>query len=235
MKNVDRTIDIKPNILLDKKINKKGKNINESDLKESRSPRHENIKKIKKKKADERIYGNNSYDKYFYKFPIKTERKENLRNKEKSNNKYEISPNKNINLISTNSPKYSYNNNLNSYTKIAINKILISPTHKNHITNIQKNNLNKNIFIKSKDKTANSSNSKIFKKLNEISPSKDENLNNTTEIDNDDEFNDEGINTNKKASKINKNMTRLKRAEIFLFDNGEDNNIDKYNIKVMKK
>ena len=66
-------------------------------------------------------------------------RKENLRNKEKSNNKYEISPNKNINLISTNCPKYNYNNNLNSYTKIAINKILISPTHKNYITNIQKN------------------------------------------------------------------------------------------------
>ena len=95
---------------------------------------------------------------------------------------------------------------MNSYTKIAINKILISPTHKNHITNSQNNtydinNLNKNIFIKSKDKTANSSNSKIFKKLNEISPSNDENFNNTTEIDNDDEFNDEGINTNKKASK----------------------------------
>ena len=30
-------------------------------------------------------------------------------------------------------------------------------------------------------------------------------------------------------------MTRLKRAEIFLFDNGEDINNSKCNIKVMKK
>ena len=129
---------------------------------------------------------------------------------------------------------------MNSYTKIAINKMLSSPSNKkeiinniNSINNIDNdkyykrkediniknyntNNSGQNNLCSLLDKTTTSQNSKIFKKLNEISPSEDENINITTEIAND-EFNDEGINEKDKNDNIR--YKKIKKAEIFLFDN----------------
>ena len=121
-------------------------------------------------------------------------------------------------MISTPSNKKETIDNINRINSIAHNDYYKKKEDIN-IKNYYTNKSLQNPLCSLMDKTSNSSNSIIFKKLNEIPPSEDENLNNTTEMNND-EFNDEGI------DEINKNdnikYKKVKKAEIFLFDNAQD-------------
>ena len=237
LKKIYKTLQKENNINSEKRINTKEDYNKECDLKISNIPSIEK-NKIQNKKSD----GTNSIKSIFSKFPITSKRKIKIYfpNNPNYKNHFNITPNKGINLYKRNNQKYKYIDDLNSYTKIAINKMLSSPSNKkeiinniNSINNIDNdkyykrkediniknyntNNSGQNNLCSLLDKTTTSQNSKIFKKLNEISPSKDENINITTEIAND-EFNDEGINEKDKNDNIR--YKKIKKAEIFLFDN----------------
>ena len=235
-----KTLQKENNINSENRINTNEEYNKECDLKIPNIPSIEK-NKIQNKKSD----GTNSIKSIFSKFPITSKRKIKIYfpNNPNYKNHLNITPNKGINLYKRNNQKYKYIDDLNSYTNIAINKMLSSPPNKkevicninninniNHeeyykrkedinIKNYNTNNSGQNNLCSLLDKTATSHNSKIFKKLNEISPSEDENINITTEIAND-EFNDEGINENDKNDNIR--YKKIKKAEIFLFDNTQD-------------
>ena len=237
LKKIYKTLQKENNINSENKINTKEDYNKECDLKISNIPSIEK-NKIQNKKSD----GTNSIKSIFSKYPITSKRKRKIYfpNNPNYKNHLNITPNKGVNLYKRNNQKYKYIDDLNSYTKIVINKMLSSPPNKkevicninninniNHeeyykrkedinIKNYNTNNSGQNNLCSLLDKTATSHNSKIFKKLNEISPSEDENINITTEIAND-EFNDEGINENDKNDNIR--YKKIKKAEIFLFDN----------------
>ena len=237
LKKIHKILQKENNINSENKINTKEDYKIECDLKIFNIPSIEK-NKIQNKKSD----GTNSIKSIFSKFPITSKRKINIYfpNNPNYKNHLNITPNKGINLYKRNNQKYKYIDDLNSYTKIAINKMLSSPPNKkevicninninniNHeeyykrkedinIKNYNTNNSGQNNLCSLLDKTTTSHNSKIFKKLNEISPSEDENINITTEIAND-EFNDEGINEKDKNDNIR--YKKIKKAEIFLFDN----------------
>ena len=208
-----------------------------------------------RKKEYNLINSNISYDKFYSGLSFITDRKENkaIKNKEYLKHKFEISPNKYNNISIRNSPKYKYNNDENSYSKIAMNKMCISPSNKskikkspnkynihkielykmNEIKNLESINFKNKNLTKIIDKSSNCSNSKLFKKLNEISPPKNENLDKTIDLD-DEDFNDDGIQEKKESN--NNKVKKSMKAEIFLFDKEEDiiHNQNNHNINLEK-
>lgn len=243
-KKVYKVLERENKLNSEHKFNQKKEYKQEYDLKVFKNPLIEKKRIYKQNLEKDGTNFNKSNENLFPKFAVTSERKIKIYplNNPNFKNYLNKSPNKSINLFKRNIQKYKYIDDINSYSKIAINKMISTPSNKketmnniNRINNIdhndyykKKEDINiKNYYTKSlqnplcslMDKTANSSNSIIFKKLNEIPPSEDENLNNTTEMNND-EFNDEGINEINKNDNIK--YKKVKKAEIFLFDNAQD-------------
>ena len=243
-KKVYKVLERENKLNSEHKFNQKEEYKKEYDLKVFKNPLIEKKRIYKQNLEKDGTSFNKSNENLFPKFAVISERRIKIYplNNPNFKNYLNKSPNKSINLFKRNIQKYKYIDDINSYSKIAINKMISTPSNKketmnniNRINNIdhndyykKKEDINiKNYYTKSlqnplcslMDKTANSSNSIIFKKLNEIPPSEDENLNNTTEMNND-EFNDEGINEINKNDNIK--YKKVKKAEIFLFDNAQD-------------
>ena len=233
LKKFDKIIQKKNNKILKQKLNLKDENKNVCEFKEYKNNCFGKIHISQQNMRNKATNIDNSYDKFVPHFSVDSGKKIKIffPKKENYKNVLNISPNKRRNLTKRNSPKNRYDNYLNSYSKIATNKMLISPSHKkdviNNINNINNlmnddfyerkrdiainslynaNNEGKNYLSKLLDKNKNLSKSKISKKLVDK-------INNSIEKDKD-EFNDESINEIKKTKKIKKS----KRAEIFLYD-----------------